>query len=295
MRVAWGVLLLSGCATTSTTETFTTQRMAYSTLPVAPLAVSGSPGVSLTARILAGEPQAQAQGGAVGFPSVQPELGALMQIGERTWVGGRASLVTGAFGVRQPTSAANIPSTATAFDVTMAAGHDLRVQQHWGFTISGELGLAGTSLTSSAQLRTVTRQRVSLSANGALGVYATPGPVRLFLAGAASTSTWNDPTSTVTVVCRGVSCSTSDTGVIGITGVGMIGAGARWQASPGFSLALELWVPFTAEAVLLPPMFSVTLRAGDFVVRPRAARPPPLSPPPPPPDVPPEPASYPQL
>lgn len=287
MRVAWVLFLISGCvAPTRTIEHFPSQRMALSTLPVAPLAVSGSPGISLAGRILAGAPRAQSQGGAVGFPTLQPELGGLVQIGERTWVGGRLNLVTGAMGVRQPSGGAYVPQSATALDVGIGAGHDLRVQAHWGFTLSAEVGLSGADLTSTSSLGTFTRQQVQAGARGAVGVYGTPGPVRLFLVGSATTSAWNDAASTITRDCFD-SCTITDTGVFGTAAVGMIGGGARWQVSPAWSVALELWVPFTAEGTQLPPMFSFALRAGDFVVGRPVVRP--LSPPPPPPDVEPEP------
>ena len=293
MRVSWLLLLISGCvAPMRTIDTFRTERMALSTLPVPPLAVSGSPGLGLTARVLAGEPQAQARGGGVAFPSVQPELGGLVQLGDRTWVGGRFNFAMGAFGMRAPSSAAKVPESEVVFDVGLGAGHDLPVQPSWGLTFAGELGLAGASLTSSSRLGVLTTALLSPAGRAAIGVYGKPGPgVRLFAAGSIATSAWNDATSTITRDCF-TNCSFRDTGVFGIAAVGMIGGGARWQVNPTFSLALELWVPFTSEGTWIPPMISLTLRAGDFVVRPR----PPSPPPPPPADVEPEPVeAFPQL
>ena len=279
MRLLWGLVLLSGCvAPTRTIVQYPSQRVALSTLPVAPLATSGAPGLSLAARILAGDPQAQTRGGGVAFPAGQPELGALVQLGDRTWVGGRFDFVMGTFGTRQGVRA---PESAVAFDLGVGAGHDLPVQESWGLTFSGELGVSGATLTSTSALGTFTFPQLRPAARGALGVYFTPGPVRLFLVGSATTSAWNDATSTITQDCF-TTCDTTDDGVFSVTAVGMIGGGARWQASPNFSLALELWVPFTGDGTQLPPMLSLTLRAGDFVVRPKApAATPPLSPPPP--------------
>lgn len=285
MRALWGVLLISGCAAPMrTVETFSSERMALATLPSAPLAVSGSPGISLAGRLLTGAPQAQKAGGGVAFANVQPELGGLVQLGERTWVGGHFNFVTGAFGVLAPPSGVRVPQSAVAFDLGVGAGHDLHVGEHWGFTLSAELGLAGTSLTSVSRLGTFTQHLMHPSARAALGVYATPGPVRLFVAGSASTGVWNDPTSTITQDCF-TTCTVSDSGNVGITAIGMVGTGGRWQVNRFFSVALELWVPFTSQATVLPPMLSLALRAGDFVVRPAEPRVAPLSAPPPPPPV----------
>lgn len=284
MRVAWVALLISGCvAPMRTIERFQSQRVAFSTMPVAPLAVSGSPGMSLAARMLVGQPQPQASGGGVAFPALQPELGGLVQLNERTWLGGRFNLALGAFGASQPASGARVDEDAVAFDLGVGAGHDLRVQQNWGFTFSGELGLSGTSVKSSSQLGTSIHEDVWPMGSAALGVWGTPGAVRLFLVGSVSSTPWNDPVSTITRDCF-ETCTISDDGVFALTAVGMIGAGARWQVNPAFSLALELWVPFTREGTQLPPMLTLTLRAGDFV-----KRPPPLSAPPPPPQVEPDP------
>lgn len=288
MRLLWGMMLLSGCvAPTRTIDRFPSQRMALSTLPVAPLATSGAPGLSLAARLSAGDPQPQARGGGVAFPAVQPEVGALVQLGDRTWVGGRLDFAMGAFGTRQPPGGARVPESAVAFELALSAGHDLPVNERWGLTFSGEFGVSGASLTSTSALGTFTIPLLRPAARAAIGAYFTPGPVRLFLAGSATTAAWNDATSTITQDCFS-GCTTTDDGVFSVTAVGMIGGGARLQATPNFSLALELWVPFTAEATRLPPMLSLTLRAGDFVVRRRAPAPAPQlpdPPPPPPPEV----------
>ncbi len=283
MRVAWGLVLISGCvAPMRTIEHFPAERMALSTMPVAPLAASGSPGVSLAGRLLTAEPLAQPHGGAVSFPSVQPELGLLVQLGDRTWVGGRFDFVTGGLGVKTRPGAVNVPQDAVAFDLGFGAGHDLRVQQDWGFTFSAEAGISGAAVTSTSGLGTFTLQLLQPAGRAAIGVYATPGPVRLFLVGSVTTGAWNTPTSVITRDCF-TECTLTDTGVFAVAAVGMVGGGARWQVSPQFSLALELWVPLTAEATRVPPMISLTVRAGDLVFG--SSR---LTPPPPPPQVLPE-------
>ena len=282
MRVSWVLLLITGCVTPMRTiDTFPTQRMALSTLPTAPLAVAGSPGFSLAARILTGAPQPQAVGGAVSFPSVQPEVGGLLQLGDRTWLGGRLNFVMGSFGMKGPSSGAHVPESEVAFDVGVGAGHDLRVQPNWGFTFSGEVGFSGSSLTSSSTFGIATTTLFTPSGRVALGAYGNPAPsVRLFLAGSIATSVSNDATSTITRDCF-TTCTVTDSGSFDTTPVGMVGGGARWQVNPTFSLALEVWVPFTSAGTWVPPMISLTARAGDFVVRPRPPKP--LTPPPPPP------------
>ena len=288
MRVSWVLLLITGCTTPMRTiQRFESERMALSTLPTAPLAVAGSPGLSLTARILAGAPQPQAQGGAVSFPSVQPEIGGLVQLGDRTWLGGRLNFVMGSFGIRGPSSAAHVPESEVAFDVGVGAGHDLPVRPSWGFTFSGELGVSGSSLTSKSTIGIATRTLFTPSGRVAIGAYGNPtASVRVFLAGSLATSVWNDATSTITRDCF-TTCDVTDSGAFDTTPVGMVGGGARWQVNPTFSLALEVWVPFTSVGTWVPPMISLTARAGDFVVRPRPPRPP-TPPPPPPADVEPE-------
>lgn len=300
MRLAGLALLLcAGCVTT--TEA---QRIALATIPGTPESLTGATGVGLGVRMLTGDPVAQPAGGAVALPSVQPELGVVVQPEDHTRVNARLSLATGAI-AKSPPSARALPNDAIATELAIGAARDIPFNSVVGGVVAGELGASLVSLTEVG-----THMVLLPSARASVGLYAEPGPVRLFTAVTLGTGTWNDFNSVVTKNCSLLLvCTEQSTGTVATTAVALAGAGVRWQIHRSVSLTAEGWLPLTAVATRLPFTVGLTLRLGELdfrpgprkpaspaaptsapapVVVPQAAPPAPGEPPPsPPPDAPP--------
>lgn len=287
MRAAWVGLMLvaaSGCVTPMTTvTTSTTRRAALAPVPSSPLALAGAAGVSLGARAPLGEPVSTARGGGVALPGVQPELGAVLQFGERTWLGLRTDFATSALGLRAPPGGPTFRGNELSLDISVGVAHELPFNEHFGLLLAADLGVRATAVVIDPSLD---GPQVDLgpTTRGAAGVSARFRQLRFFLAAAGSTIPWNDATGSVTQTCN-LTCSEVQVGRVATTGLFMAGAGLTWQPSPTFNFSVELWVPLAAESVRMPPLLSATVRVGDFVIgRPRP-RPEPASPPPPPPPL----------
>ena len=289
--VAVAVFILSGCAIPmTTTRTMETRRVVFSTLPSAPTPLAGTTGVGLRMSALTGVPEAKGAEGAVSFPLFQPDLSAIVKLGTRSYLGGRLAFTFPALGARSPRGIMEAPQEALAVDLGVGGGHDVPFTSIFGMTVSGELGLAGGSLTVAGFEKT-TQVIVLPAVRAALGVYVSPGPFRFYAGGTVGTSVMNEPIGTQTQTCT-ITCSRSETGSFRIAGVTMFGGGVRWQANATTSLTLEGWVPLS-DNTRFPLMLALTVRLGDFGTTPPA--PMPLSAPPPPPEVTPEPEEAPQL
>lgn len=274
--------LLAGCAAPMTTvQSVQTQRIAFSTAPSAPRGLLGGPGIGLSGQLMAGDLAPGREGNGVSFPRFQPDVGALVQV--QRWVfGGHFSFAAPQFGVVSLPGGAPTPEDALVWDASLSVGHDVPTSEHFGVSIAGELGFNSSTLRVTSSLGRSTTTMALPSGRLGVGVYGTPGPVRLFGGVSLSTTTWNDATSTLTQTCT-FDCTARDTGVFTLAGVALVGGGVRWQLARGVALVGEVWVPFASSAVKLPVQVGVTLRVGDFVVaaRPRDA----VTPPPPPPPV----------
>lgn len=280
-----------GCVTALPPPTVTTipvQRMAFTSLPTPSSAIQGSGGVSLRASATPGAPEAIRSDGAVSFPLFQPDLGALVKIGRSSYLGGRVAISSPSFGTAVPANLIAPESSAVAFDVSVGGGHDFRFTELLGLSISGEFGLAGTSLTRVSRART-TELHTLPTGRATIGFLITPGKFRFYGGGTVATTVSNSATGLRTEVCQ-LDCSVSETGSLDLTLMGMIGAGVRWQANDHVSLAFELWEP-VSEIQRSWPVMSLTLRVGDFGNSPPPPRP--LPPPPPPPSFTPEPEQLP--
>lgn len=289
MRAALAILLMIGSGCVTTTEV--TRRVAFATLPTAPLGLSGGSGVRLNVTAPTADPTAAGPGGSgMAFPMFQPDLGVTLKIGPRSYVGGKLAIASASFGARGPAGTLTAPSQAGAFDLGVGGGHDLPFSPGFGLSLSGELGVAGVSLTTTGSF-SETHPELLPSGRLALGLYGTIGPLRIYGGGTVAMSAKNDAFGTRTVDCtRG--CAVTETGQLSLSAVGMLGAGLRWQPTPMASLALEGWVPLSEDGTRLPFMLSLSLTLGDFrILRdPKAA---PLPPPPPAPK--PEPVPLPVL
>lgn len=289
--VAVAVFISSGCATPmTTTRTIQTRRVAFVTQPTAPTALAGTTGVGLRMSMFTGVPEAKGPEGAVSFPLFQPDLSAMVKLGTRSYLGGRLAMAFPAFGAQSPEGILPAPPEAVAVDLAVGGGHDVPFTSIFGMTVSGELGLAGGTLTAVGFDRT-TRVLVLPSARVALGLHLSPGAFRFYAGGTVGTSVMNEPTGTQTQTCT-ITCTLNETGSFRIAGVTMVGGGVRWQANAMTSLTLEGWVPLS-DNIRFPLMVALTVRLGDFGTTPPAPKP--LSAPPPPPDVTPEPEEAPQL
>lgn len=293
LQTALVVMVGSGCTTTAVT-----QRVALATVPGAPQAVAGGSGVGLAARILTAAPSANGEGGAVAFPTYQPELGVLVRVAEHSYASAKLALASGSFAVFNPSRQVNVPSDALAVDFTGGFGHDVKLSSLVGTTLSGEVGLATASLSTVGGTGLSTYPVLLVSGRAAAALYVEPGPVRLFAAASVGTGTWNDFSSVQTTSCS-IGCSRTETGQVSLTAVAMAGVGLRWQPSEYASIGIEGWMPLSSVATRLPFTVAASVRFGDFGVsqpnRPRPSPAPapvpipeePLTPPPPPPPLPP--------
>lgn len=279
------VILCLGCVTPRTTVTRTTvRRVVFSTLPSSSPALAGAPGVGLRLTTLTGVPVTTASDGAVSFPMFQPDLGVLVRLGKSSYLGGRVALGVPSFGAQPPTGGIAPAEMSAALDVSVGGGHDFQFTPIFGLSLSGELGIAGATLTK--QMRALTSEGLAMPlARATVGFFAQPGPFRFYLGGTVGTAMTNDGLGTFTETCT-FSCTATETGATGLDTVGLLGGGARWQANSIASVALEAWMPLSQQT-RFPPMISLSLRLGDFATKPAPPRP--LPPPPPPPQVTPEP------
>jgi hypothetical protein len=284
MRTTTTLLLLSltGCVTpTTTTQTVQARRIAFSTAPSAPQGLLGGPGIGLTGHLMAGDLAPGREGNGVSYPRFQPDVGGLFQV--QRWVfGGHFSFGAPQFGVVALGDAAPTADDATTWEASLSVGHDVPTSEHFGVSIAGEVGFSSSTLRVTSSLERSTTTMALPTGRLGVGVYGTPGPVRLFGGLSLTTTTWNDATSLLTQTCT-FNCTARDTGVFTLAGVAMVGGGVRWQFARGVAVVGEAWVPFASGSVRLPVQLSLTLRVGDFVVatKPRDA----LTPPPPPPEV----------
>ncbi len=289
--VVVGFLMTSGCATPmTTTSTVQTRRVVFSTLPSAPPALDATTGVGLRMSALTGITETKGPEGAVSFPLFQPALSAIVKLGTRSYLGGRLAIAVPEFGAQSPRGIIDASRGALAFDAAVGGGHEVPFTSIFGMTVSGELGLAGGSLTVAGFERT-TQVIVLPAVRAALGLSVSPGPFRFYAGGTVGTSVMNEPIGSQTQTCM-ITCSRSETGSFRIAGVTMVGGGVRWQGNAMTSLTLEGWVPLS-DNTRFPVMLALTVRLGDFGTTPPA--PLPLSAPPPPPDVTPEWEEAPQL
>lgn len=280
MRTALAVLVIisSGCGIT----TEVTRRVAFGTLPSAPLGLSGGSGVRFNVSTPTGDPQARGAGGSgMSFPMFQPDLGMTFKLGPRSFVGGRLAFASAAFGARGPPGILTAPSSSAAFEVGFGGGHDLAFSPLFGLSLSGEVGLTGVSVTTAGSFLE-THPELMPAARLALGLYATPGDFRIYAGGTVGTSAMNDAISIRTVDCR-TTCSTTETGRLSLSAMAMVGLGVRWQVDPAVSLGLEGWLPITEDGTRLPFMISLSVTVGDLTF-PKPGVKPPLPPPPPPPE-----------
>lgn len=296
MKTLWvGPLLLMGCVTGSQQ----TNRVAMGLLPTPQQTFAASPGASLTGTVVLGQPRAGSSGGGVAYPTVQPDIGAVLQLGDRWFIGGHASFASSNLGVMQPKTGLDIKPNALAIDTAVGAAFDLPFSEHFGLMPAIDLGLQWVPLESNAF--TFSPLNVLLSFRAGLAAWASWGKVRVFVGGTLATGVWNDPTGVLATDCQPDpktgrrSCTTTESGVVTSTAVAMLGAGARVQIIPEVSLTGELWVPVSRVGTQLPPMLTLTARFGDFHVAKKKKRETEIevdqlaSPPPPPPPEPPAP------
>lgn len=279
------VLVGSGCATPARTmTTIPTRRIAFTTLPRPFAGIQGTSGVALSANFLPGNPASLRSDGAVAFPLFQPDFGAVVKVGKGTYLGGRVSVGSPELGVQAPAGSLAPQPQALAFDFTLGGGHDFRFTDQFGLSVSGELGIISTAVTRLGS--SLSTQTVGLPVGrGTVGLFYTPGKVRLYAGGTVGTSVLNDGAGTMTTTCQ-FDCFVTETGRVDLTMMGMIGGGIRYQFNEHLSMTAEAWLPLT-EIQRMPPVLSLAIRVGDFG---NSAPPPkPLSPPPPPPQVMPEP------
>lgn len=284
-----GILVLClGCTTTAAT-----QRLAFAPIPGTPQGLAGGRGVSLSARFLTSEPVPQAEGGAVSLPRYQPELGVVVRIDERTRFNVRVSAAAAAMAASQPVALPRLPTGAFTLETVAGVAHDVPFAKRAGVLFGGELGATGVSFTEQTGPFVDSWAILLMTMRGALGLYADPGPVRLFAAASLGTGTWNDSTGIVTSTCTVLlPCTRSDSGRVTVAAVAHAGGGIRWQPHELVSLVAEAWVPLTEVATKLPVTVMVALRVGDLSVAsgrrgaapvaPPALTPPPLPEPPPP-------------
>jgi hypothetical protein len=284
MRALCLLFLVSGCAgITPGVTRQVTRRVAFSTLPSAPSALSGSNGVALGLTALTGAPQPHEPGAGMAFSMFQPNLGASMKLGEHSYLGGKLALSSASFDARAPAGGASVPGSALALDFGVGGGHDIAFPSSvFGVSLSGEIGFA--ALTSSVVVEGepgASYTQVNLQPMGrlAFGLFAEPETLRIYAGGTVGTTAINDSTGVRTTTCTTTDCNVTETGALGMGGVAMVGGGVRWQAHPICSLALEGWVPLTESGARLPFMVTFTVRFGDFVVKPGAPKPT-LTPPP---------------
>lgn len=281
-----------GCATSIPMRTVTTvpvQRMAFTSLPTASGAIQGTAGVGLRVSALPGAPTSLRSDGAVAFPMFQPELGALVKLGKSSYLGGRVAIGATAFGVQSPAGLVAPHRDAMTFDVSLGGGHDFRFTDLFGLSLSGEFGLAGTSLTRSVRGLTSTELHSFPTGRGTVGFLVTPGKFRIYAGGTVGSMVSNDAAGVRTETCQ-FDCTATETGALDLTLMGLVGGGVRWQADDRISLALEAWVPLS-DLQRSPPVVSLTIRLGDLGNSPPPPRP--LPPPPPPPSFTPEPEALP--
>lgn len=289
MRLGWvGLVLATGCATTTggpTTMTVTTQRVALAPLPATPLGLAAAPGIGIGARVAAGVPQKQQNGGGVAFPAVQPELSGVLQLGERTWLGTRFELATTGLGLYVPPGSPRFAGDEVAYLASVGVAHDIPLGKVFNLVGALDLGFTQTTFLATSSIHAVKVVTLEPNFSTALGVAAKLGAFRLYLVGGVATHVWNNASSTLTRTCA-TSCTDVDTGVLTTTFVGTLGGGVRWQPKPGVALVLEVAVPLTVDGTRLPPLLSLAVRLGDAVV---GRPPPPVSAPAPPPSPPPMP------
>ena len=206
------VALLSGCVTPLPMTTVTrvpVQRIAFTSLPTPATALQGTSGVSLRASVLPGTPTALRSDGAVAFPLFQPDLGALVKIGKSSYLGGRVAISSSAFGVVSPASPVAPQEQAMAFDVSVGGGHDFRFSELFGLSLSGEFGLAGSSLTRMVRTRT-TGLHTFPTGRATAGFLVTPGNFRIYAGGTVGSTLTNDAAGVLTETCQ-FSCSATET------------------------------------------------------------------------------------
>lgn len=266
--LALAVLVFSGCVTSAPA-----QRIALATIPGTPDGLMGGSGVGLAARALAGEPEAQPEGGAVALPTVQPELGVVFRVDAHSRFNVKASLATAAV-AKSPTSARALPDGAVAMEVVIGGARDIPFGRVVGAVLGCELGVSGISLTEISTFPVLLP-----SARAAAGFYVEPGPVRIFAAATLGTGTWNDANSVVTRTC-GIFCVDQSTGSAAVSAVALVGGGVRWQLERSAAIAAEAWVPVTSVATRLPITVALTVRIGDFDLAPARRAPPPGAAPP---------------
>jgi hypothetical protein len=283
MRWGWvGVFLATGCAATPpmmTVMTTETRRVALAPLPSPPMTLSAAPGIGLGGRVAAGLPRAQTSGGGVAFPVFQPELSGVVQLGERTWLGGRVEIATTGLGLNAPARSPRFAGNEVAFHAGIGLGHDIPLGDVMRLIGALELGLLQTTLVSTSALKTATTIDYQPHFSSALGVAAKLGTFRLYLVGGLTNHVWNEERSTLTRTCE-TTCVDVDTGQLATTFVATVGGGVRWQPLPALALNLEAAVPVSVYGTQLPPILGLQIRIGDFVVRPRPAPQPRYSPPP---------------
>lgn len=274
MRLPWLVVLALASSCTATTAV--TQRVAFTTIPGTPQALSGGSGAHLGVRMLTGSPTPQEQGGGVSVASFQPELGAVVRVADRTRANVKLA-ITSAGVARNPVAGAPaIPDWATSGDLVVGFGHDVPLSPKVGLALGAEVGVTAILFTAQVGPLVGSWEVLQPSIRGAFGIYGEPGPVRLFAAATLGTSTWNDATSVQTRDCAYFPCGTQDTGRLGLAAIVHAGGGLRWQARPGVALVAEGWMPVTSVATRLPFTASVSLVLGEFDARSnRAPRPPP--------------------
>ena len=261
VRLGWAgiaLTLLGGCATSRPTR-----QVALVPLPGLPASIRGSPGVGLAGRIALANPVGGQLGDAVAVPSFQPELNSVVKFAENFY--GTMNIVIAPGGAtRAPRN--DLPVVQAAFDLgaLVGVGWDLRITPPVGITFSAEIGatLIETTTNFSSGSSAVGAQ-LDFAARASAAPFVEFGPVRVFSAVSIGTDTFSQEQGIDTTVC-GSFCSSSNTAVTDIAPILILGGGARYQALPYLSFALEAWIPVTTAGVRQPPQLVVSAQLGNF-------------------------------
>lgn len=280
------LVALSGCVVPrTTTTTIPTQRLLMAPTPLAPVTFAGGSGLALGLALLPVSPTRTTSTGAVAHSVAQPELNGVLQVGGNTAVSARAAFATPTLGVQAQATRVSVPANAGAFDGSLGVGHDFAApSRRWGAAVSVELGLVvNTLIVATSSGPDVLTTLLSPTVRGAAGLWGTVGPevpgsgaegvpalraIRLYGGLSVGTLMSNDSTGTRTTTCSS-GCTVSETGATSLGAAMMVGAGARWQVTPFFSLGLEGWAVMHNDGAQVPFVGSLMLRLGNFETTPR--------------------------
>lgn len=247
-----GLSLLAGCVESLAV----TRRVALSPNPGTPPAIRGTSGLGLAGRTVLMGPRAGPVGGGLAVPTFQPEVNGVFRFGDRFFASVDVIAVPHWYTQTARTDVP-APGAETGYGGLLGFGYDQPIAQGFGVHGSLETGQVVVQLTTATGGRAATRPVPLPIARAALAPYLERGPLRLYAAGSVGTDVFSDPLSVTSSI-------SGDLGRTDIRAVGLVGAGARYQAHPNFSAGLELWVPVSIAGVQHGPQLSFNLQVANF-------------------------------